>query len=233
MIQYLRPSFWRVALRDPLTWLALAVDFVPVYMVIMHGWGATALVLLYWCENLVIGGATFVRIFGSSLVTAGKWGILLAAFMCAFFTVHYGMFCFGHGIFIFAFAPEVGFDSIGPPLPQTLITMFNSVLDAYPLMKPVLLLICAFQLAAVVKDYWPTQNKKYPQPMEEMFAPYGRIMVLHIGIFAGAGALLLLGSPMVGVLGLIVFRMLFSVVQRSTPKKSDAADMPEAEPENS
>ena len=42
--------------------------------------------------------------------------------------------------------------------------------------------------------------------MAEMFAPYGRIVVLHFGIFAGAGALFLLGQPMVGVLALILFR---------------------------
>jgi hypothetical protein len=36
--------------------------------------------------------------------------------------------------------------------------------------------------------------------MAEMFAPYSRIVVLHIGIFVGAAALFLLGQPMLGVL---------------------------------
>ena len=51
--------------------------------------------------------------------------------------------------------------------------------------------------------------------MAEMFAPYGRIILLHFAIFAGAGALFLLGEPMIGVRGLIALRALFGVVTNS------------------
>lgn len=225
-MKYLDINFWRYALRDPLTWMALAVDIVPAYMVIMHGWGATALVLLYWCENLVIGLATILRIGLSSVISAGAWGILMAAFLCGFFTLHYGLFCFGHGVFIFALSPEVSFDVAGPPSPQTMMNMVNGAIAAFPLLQPVLLVILTFQLIVVAYDYWPTRNVKHPQPMEEMFSPYGRIIVLHIGVFAGAFALIALDDPMMGVLGLIVFRMVFSVIQRSVRDKKGTSDEP-------
>ncbi len=44
-----------------------------------------------------------------------------------------------------------------------------------------------------------------------MTAPYGRVIVLHIGIFAGAGALILLGDPMIGVLALILLRVIWGI----------------------
>ena len=49
----------------------------------------------------------------------------------------------------------------------------------------------------LIKGEWRRTN-----PGAEMGAPYGRIIVLHFAIFAGAGALFLLGQPMVGVLAL-------------------------------
>jgi hypothetical protein len=59
----------------------------------------------------------------------------------------------------------------------------------------------------VLKGEWKTSN-----PMAEMFAPYSRIVVLHFAIFGGAAGLFLLGEPMVGVLGLIVFRAVYGVL---------------------
>jgi hypothetical protein len=72
--------------------------------------------------------------------------------------------------------------------------------------------IIAFQLLVffwefVIKGEWRTTN-----PMAEMFAPYGRIMVLHLAIFGGAFALFALGQPMIGVLALILFRAVYGVV---------------------
>ena len=104
MIQYFRPSFWRVAMRDPLTWLAIAVDLTPVVFVLMFGWGAAPLVLLYWAENIIIGVATFARIILSGLKSWGLVGGAGSLFLAAFFTFHYGLFCYGHGVFVFAFA---------------------------------------------------------------------------------------------------------------------------------
>ena len=212
MIHYLRPSFWQRAFRDPLTWLALAVDAVPIVMVIFFGWGAAALVLLYWAENIVIGVATLGRIIWSSLAGLGLWGFLTGGFLAAFFTVHYGLFCFGHGIFIFSFTKDMKEIESGLS-PGALLEMFRAVLAYKPHMTIVVALMALYQGVVLVRDYWPGIDKKYPDPMAEMFSPYGRIVVLHIGIFAGAFALLALGDPMIGVLGLIVFRMCLSVFE--------------------
>ena len=69
-----------------------------------------------WLENLVIGAFTILRMLGT--VAANILNLAVAAFMVPFFTVHYGMFCFGHGIFLSAFAggkvgdPAPGYDGM-------------------------------------------------------------------------------------------------------------------------
>lgn len=46
---------------------------------------------------------------------------------------------------------------------------------------------------------------------QEMMKPYGRVIVLHIAIFAGAFAMAALGEPLWGVLALILLRAVWGV----------------------
>src|SRR5690606_12613880 len=71
--------------------------------------------------------------------------------------------------------------------------------------------IIAFQLLVLIWEFLIKGEWKNSNPMAEMFAPYGRIIVLHFAIFAGAGALFLLGQPIVGVLALILVRAIYGV----------------------
>lgn len=220
MIQYLKPSFWRYALRDPLTWVAIAVDIIPIYFVITFGWGATALVLLYWAENIVIGVAAFARIVLAGFASLGLAGIASGLFLGAFFTFHYGLFCFGHGAFVFGFAKGVDLD-IGGPGPGMIGDMFMAAANYAPGMALMLVLIAIYQLIALVKDYWPEPGKPSPNPMVEMFSPYGRIVVLHVAIIGGAFLMVALGDPMLGVFLLIALRAAFSVIGRVWRDKKD------------
>tara|TARA_Y100000052_G_scaffold26765_2_gene32416 strand:- start:40546 stop:41256 length:711 start_codon:yes stop_codon:yes gene_type:complete len=226
MIQYARPSFWRVAMKDPITWLAIAVDLVPISFVVMFGWGATELVLLYWAENIVIGIATFVRILLSGFVKLGPIGGFGTMFMAAFFVFHYGMFCFGHGVFVMDFAEGMIVDN-GPPGFETIKSMFLQAANYAPGMMFVLGLIGLFQLVALVKDYWPGGQAELPDPMTEMFSPYGRIVVLHVAVIGGAFLMIALGNPMLGVFILIALRAVFSLIGRSWRDRGPVGEKPE------
>ncbi len=214
MNQYFRPSFWRVAMRDPLTWLAIAVDLTPVVFVLMFGWGAAPLVLLYWAENIIIGVATFARIILSGLKFWGFVGGAGSLFLAAFFTFHYGLFCYGHGVFVFAFAPGMEFSPPAPSL-DGVIRMMQAAIGYAPGMAIALGLISIYQAIAIAIDYSPTSQRETPSAFVEMMSPYGRIVVLHVAIFAGAFAMAAMGDPMIGVLALILLRAAFSVVGRS------------------
>src|SRR5690554_584945 len=77
--------------RIPLAVLILA-NLAPAVGVLFFGWDAHYLLLLYWLENLVVGGWTLLR-----MLHAGGLRVLPQS---AFFSFHYSFFCAGHGIFI-------------------------------------------------------------------------------------------------------------------------------------
>lgn len=236
------PGFWARALKNPIVLAGLAVDLAPIYAVLVWGWGAAPLVLIYWAENVITGVMTLPRIFISA-ANYGVPGMLIGAFLCAFFTVHYGMFCTVHGFFVITLSQLGGAWGGGPDAVAVRIEPVGSILDNLFLAIPamirfvmasaphadwILAIIFVWQIVVFVWEFILKAGWKRSNPAEEMFAPYGRIIALHIGIFAGFGALLLLGQPMLGVLALILLRAVWGVltnerVANPQPKPEAAA----------
>ncbi len=215
MSNLFNPMSWLRALSQPLVLLGLAVDLFPIYGVIAFGWNAVPLVMLYWMENIIAGVLTIPRIFISG-ATFGGLGFLLGAFLSVFFVFHYGLFCLVHGTFLIVFI-AFGDGSIAStqPMMMDLWGMFQFGLHSAAHVEYFVYAIIAFQALVFLWEFVIKGEWKETNPMGEMFAPYGRIIVLHFAIFAGAGALFLLGQPIIGVLGLIVFRAVYGVITNS------------------
>jgi hypothetical protein len=58
-------------------------------------------------------------------------------------------------------------------------------------------------------------------PMTQMFAPYSRIMILHITILAGGFVVFMLGQPWIGVVLLALLKTGFDVIGARARKKED------------
>ncbi len=144
-------------------------------------------------------------------------GLGVAGFMGAFFTVHYGGFCAGHGLFLLlllGMSSNSGADispEIGPEVVSQTITSHS--------LAPFIALIVLWQLAVFLWEFCYRKGYEKTTPGEEMFAPYGRIIVLHVGIFAGAFALIQFGEPMIGVLALILLRSAFGIFANLRSKR--------------
>src|SRR5512135_1307407 len=84
----------------PSAFVLLLANAVPLFGVLLHQWTVFAVVLLYWGENVVVGGFNVLRM----LFARPSEPIAQAAklFLIPFFCVHYGMFTFVHGMFVFA-----------------------------------------------------------------------------------------------------------------------------------
>ena len=70
--------------------------------VLYLGWNVGSILVLYWVENLIVGGYTLLKI----LVTGGTGELSRLLFFC----IHYGFFCTIHGLAILEltrFAGEV------------------------------------------------------------------------------------------------------------------------------
>jgi hypothetical protein len=207
VLSFLDPNTLARTYRDPIAWLILAVDLFPIIAVLTMGWGAVALVFLYWLENLIIGAVTLAKMTATSM-RDGPGGLIGMAFLGPFFFVHYGMFCFVHGVFVSVFARLSSDTTPGFPTPFSLI---DQALASGPNMTAFILAIILVQIILFLQDYIWGGEYRESSVDKEMMAPYGRIIVLHFGIFAGAFAMVALGEPMLGILALILLRALWGV----------------------
>lgn len=208
MLNFLNPNTLSRTYRDPVAIAILAVDLFPIWAVLTLGWGAAPLVFLYWLENVIIGAVTLAKMIATS-VKESLIGLLGILFIGPFFVVHYGMFCFVHGVFVSGFAKmSTGADDTGFPTPWGLI---DEALASGASMPTFVLAILAVQAFLFVQDFLLKGEYRETTVNAEMMKPYGRVIVLHIGIFAGAFAMIALGEPLWGVLALILLRALWGI----------------------
>lgn len=201
--RFLDPGELARAYRDPVSLASLGVDLLPLVAVLAFGWGATPLVALYWLENLVIGVFTIFRIIGTAAAALVNLGVAL--FMVPFFAVHYGGFCYGHGIFLNVFATGGANDF---PTPWGLVAW---ALGTAPEMLWFVGAIVAVSALYFAVDFIGRGEYRRTNPSAEMSSPYGRIITLHVAIILGAAVAFSMDEPLAGVLLLILIRVVFGI----------------------
>jgi hypothetical protein len=207
MLNFLNPDTLARTYRDPVAWVILAVDLFPIWAVLTLGWGAAPLVFLYWLENIIVGAVALARMIAAS-VKFSYFGLAGMLFLGPFFAVHYGGFTFVHGIFVAAFA---GMETGQGPAFLSPVGLVENALTSAPHMTTFIGAIIAVQIFLYIRDFIMRGQYKEADVAEEMGAPYARVVVLHIGIFAGAGGLALIGNPLWGILALIGLRAVWGV----------------------
>ncbi len=183
--------------RIPLVALIIA-NLTPAVGVLFFDWDAHYLLLLYWMENLVVGGWTLVR-----MLHAGGLRVLPQA---AFFSFHYSFFCAGHGIFILTLtdlpgeAPPDDFDdSFVLLMPfRLLIDQFEWIASAMPGLfgLPVLAFVISHGVSTLYHHFLDREDAGRDAD-DIMFDPYKRIVALHIAIILGAMAIIETGATTV------------------------------------
>lgn len=209
--RFIDPELLLRTYRDPLAWVSFAADLLPVIGVIVFGWGAVPLVALYWLENLVIGAFNVLRMWATGLTGISR--LFGAVFMSGFFTVHYGMFCFVHGVFLRSFDAVSGSSGAvssnsGMDSPLGLV---NWALSSGPQLPMFVMAIIGVNALFFVVDYIGRRQFADSNAAKLLFQPYGRIVTLHIAILFGGGLAVAMGEPLLGVLFLIVLRVIFGV----------------------
>lgn len=157
----------------------ILANVVPLLGAVAWGWSVFEIVVTYWAENLIIGGYTLLRMLG-----AGGWQrdapiFVGKVFMAGFFTVHYGMFCLVHGFFVFSLLGE---------------GRGKEVLLSGKGFGIALLALVISHGVSFVKNYCAAGEYRSTTIQAQMFAPYPRIVVLHVAILFGAFAIQGLGS---------------------------------------
>lgn len=177
----------------------IAANVAPLIGVLAHHWTVFAVVLLYWCENVVVGVFNVLRMLcaqpQNTLAQAGK------VFLIPFFCVHYGMFTLVHGVFVFGLFGGGFKQWSGFPTPHT-------VLDAVRqtgLGWGVAALIASHGFSFFHNYLAGGEYRRVGLP-QLMMQPYGRVVVLHLAILGGGFLVMALGSPVPALVLLIVLK---------------------------
>lgn len=198
--------------KDSLVVMVLA-NLIPLGGVLFAGWEVGQLLMIYWAENLVIGFYNILKMITCTGAGLGMQGQLLGreinidpklagkfstgmnvlkVFLVPFFTVHYGIFCMVHGMFVLHFAGgSKGME------PWDLVHVIRQ-----DLLLPVMVLGLSHGYS-FVRNYLLGGEFRTASPPALMFAPYGRIVLLHVSLIFGGFAVMAMGSPM-GILILLV-----------------------------
>lgn len=199
----------------------IALNALPIYGVLSWGWQSFDLIFLYWLENLIIGAFTLLRM----LVRPYRHGIdfVMPLFFAPFFTLHYGMFCLVHGIFVFSLFGQDRFESDG---------LTDVLQHIWPVLQSNHLLWAAICLLLLrVFDWIRDITKKGPgfeNVKTLMMAPYRRIVVLHITIIASGFALAALDEPVVGLMILVLLKTGFDIYHWNKDEAGEVGGRQEA-----
>ena len=207
----------------------LLANAVPLLGVVLLGWDAFSVVALYWFENVIIGAVNVLKMItcapdpneidwsklGSTKQVAAMKEALAKSgqsvdtallvhhgskfFFVPFFVVHYGMFCFVHGIFVFVM---FGHEDLMDGSPLHVASQFAHLARGEHLTWAALALAASHLWSFAVNYIGHGEYRRTAVPLL-MIQPYGRVIVLHVAILFGGFVTMAIGSPM-GLLVLLV-----------------------------
>lgn len=183
--------------------LLVLVNLLPLGGVFFWDWDVGNIVMLYWAENLIIGFWVLVKI----LLAAPLGGLFLAAF----FLIHYGGFCAGHGVLasqLLGLPIEDPMGELSWPFFFVFVEMLYNITVAVFSAASTPWLWCFYAVAfshtiSFVYHRLLRREDVDKQPRELMSQPYGRIIVMHLTVLLGAFAIEALGAP-IALLAILV-----------------------------
>ncbi len=181
-------------------------------------WTVFSVVLLYWCENVIVGGFNVLRMACASPKSLAADAVKL--FLIPLFIVHYGMFTFVHGIFVlvlFGPAKDLG----GFPGPAVFAAAVRGAGVGFAV-----LVIALSHGFSFVHNYLMGGEYRTASPQQLMGQPYARVVVLHIAILAGGFLAQAMGAPTAALLILVVLKTTIDLQAHLRERRKLAAGIP-------
>jgi Family of unknown function (DUF6498) len=176
----------------------IGANAVPLLGVTFLGWTVFSILLLYWSENVVIGAFNILR-----MAVAEPRDVVSDAsklLLIPFFTVHYGMFTFVHGIFVLTLFGPPGTGGHGTS-PASLLAAVRTAGIGYGVLA-----IALSHGFSFVHNFLMSGEYRRTPPAVLMVQPYARVVVLHITILAGGFLAQAAGAPVAALAVLIVLK---------------------------
>ena len=192
----------------------LVANALPIAGVLVLGWSVFPLVLLYWLENVIVGGFNVAKLLLAQPREPAYWAGKL--FLIPFFVVHFGGFTFVHGVLVLAlFGPKgtQAFDLLGTVPPAIRVNHLG---------WGVVTLLVSHGLSF----YWNyLKNGEYQRASLNMLMgqPYGRVLVLHFTVLFGGWIVMAFGSPLLALVLLAVIKTAADVHAHTAERRKFAA----------
>jgi hypothetical protein len=205
------PDSWRMS------YTALLVsNAVPLVGALFLEWDVFTILFLFWAENVIIGVFNMLRMAAAS-PPGNVTNQALKIFLIPFFVVHYGGFCFVHGVFVIALFGG-GFQGLDFPNPfARLAEDFTGTL-AFPLLG-----LAVSHGISFFDNYLRGGEFRRTTVDKLMHQPYARIVVLHLTITAGGLLVEALGSPAIALALLVVLKTVVDLVAHRRERRKFAA----------
>jgi hypothetical protein len=197
----------------------VVANATPLFGVLFLHWKVFPLLLLYWLENVVVGIFNVLRMATADPTDPGSW--IGKFFMIPFFCIHYGMFCYVHGVFVFSLFG--GIRQFGSPLQA-----WHSILPAIRhngLAFAAISLALSHTLSFVVNYLYGGEYKRASLALL-MAQPYSRVVVLHIAILGGGFLMMALGSPVYGLVMLVAVKTAVDVAAHRAERQKLGGALP-------
>ncbi len=183
----------------------LAANLLPLAGVAFWGWDGGQLFFLFWLENVIIGFINVLRMTVYCIAERAYAGVILIAF----FIVHYGMFTAVHGVFTMMFVSgrvgkggEMPAPDVGPSPEEVLLQTISD-----PGIMIAAAALFASHFVSFIINFLIRGEIKTVSVQQLMFAPYGRVVALHISLLIGFFILLATGAALGGLVLLIIFKV--------------------------
>ena len=178
----------RGILSDPSALSLLATNLGVIAFAIFENWGLLTVMLIYWCQSVIIGTFTIIKILGTgnngeqipAIINGkdSKMGLgAVKIIIAGFFTLHYGLFHFVYLMFIAGFA----FTSFG----------FGSSAQGIDFLSVFISAMIFFINHLFSYLYHQKQGAGFQASMGDITssftAPYARIIPMHLTIIFGFG----------------------------------------------
>jgi hypothetical protein len=191
----------------------VAANLLPLALVLAGHGSVGGLVALYWAENVVIGFYTVLR-----MLEAGRGTASDKAGKTLFFCMHYGMFCFVHGVFVTAMflsreqhaamrAPAQSFD------PVTELWFGAKAMGLFSpgaLLLPLLALVVSHGVSFYT-NYMRNGRYLTARPDDSFWRPYPRMVLLHLCIIGGGFLIASRGSTVPLLAALVIGKTLIDL----------------------
>jgi hypothetical protein len=209
-------AWYRVGSSTGAVVALIVANAIPLFGVLFLGWNVWTILTIYWLENGVVGFFNVLKMaraegsvpVGSGVVATVNGRPIAGSgksILIPFFILHYGLFWLVHGIFILilpmfqAFGGGGFFD--GTPSEGGAGIASDPGAIALVLLGLFISHGISYRLNYIGRgEYLRTSV------IQQMAAPYGRLVILHVTIILGGMAIALTGAPAAAVFVLVLLK---------------------------